>query len=174
MKKIYTFTLESEDYPSRGFDSNLRLVAYMLYDTIYNYDEGYNPLDVNKNIVYNKIHETYYGNGYYFDSDEMDDSLINYEPFIVGKKTFGFTINDELMSREVIDGLVMYVLNLLRLNYKVTINSFDYEARDREDERYRSKAIRLIFESLGCKIDNRSGFVKRLMNYTGGIRRRLV
>ena len=78
MNKIYTFTLKGEDYPSERFNSNLRLFAHMLYESVYTYyDEYNNPLDVDKNIVYNRIHDNVYDSGYYLDSDIIDEySLI--------------------------------------------------------------------------------------------------
>jgi len=45
MKTIYAFTLESDDYHSDRFRYDLRLIAFLLYDKIYNYDgEGYTAL----------------------------------------------------------------------------------------------------------------------------------
>ena len=162
MKKIYTFTLDGDDCPSSRFDSNLRLFAHMLYETVYTYDdEWHNPLDINKNIVYNNIHDG--GSYYYFDSDIKPSNMINYEPFIINGNTCGFTINEDSMSREVIEDLVRYVNSLLKFEYTVKINSYDYVSKDKDDERNRRKAIRLVLEGLGNRISNKSSIVRRLV-----------
>lgn len=165
MKKIYTFTLDSEDYPSDKFRYNLRLIAYLLYDSIYNYDgEGFTALNVNKNITYNDIHEGY-KDSYYMDSDLYDDGYINYEPFIVGDRTFGLTINDEMMSENLILELLNDSIRLARLDYRVLcVNSLSYPSNNINDERYRSKALEALFYKLNCKVTKRVSLVKKLVN----------
>lgn len=166
MKRIYAFTLDGEDYPSSRFNSNLRLFAYMLYDYVYNYgDVDSNPLNVNRNIIYNNIHDLDGGSRYYFDSDinNTTDKFIDYEPFIVGGNTFCFTVQEDLISKEGIIESVNYVNRLLKLNYIVTVNEFDYVAKDKDDERYRYKAIKTLFRHFGSQISYRNNFVKRLI-----------
>lgn len=175
MKKIYAFTLEGDDYPSSKFDSNLRLFAHMLYEAVYNYDDvDNNPLNINCNIIYNNIHYMYGGSNYCFDSDinKTANKFVNYEPFIVGDKTFCFTIKEDLLSKEVIIELVDYINRLLKFNYVVTINEFDYIAKNKEDERYRHKAIKNIFQQLDSQINNKCNFVRRLIYPS--VKRRLV
>ena len=102
MKKICTFTLEGEDYPSKDYGDKLRLFAYMLYDLVYNYyGDGIIPLNINKNIVYNKLHVGFMNSGYFFDSDVFDNGFINYEPFLIGTHSFGLTILDNLISEDI-------------------------------------------------------------------------
>lgn len=172
MKKIYTFTLKGDDYPLDKFASNLRLFAHMLYSAVYNYDGDYDiPLNIDKNIIYNNIHEGNNRGGYYLDSDIYDEDVINYEPFIAGDNTFGFTINEDLISREVINDLVNYIKRLLKLDYEITINTFDYIVKDNNDEKNRRKTIRLVFNKLGCRINKKRGFTRRL---SPSIKRRMV
>ena len=76
MKRIYAFTLDNEDYPSRKFGFDLRLLAYLLYDTIYNYDgENSTALVINKNVRFNRIHEGFNKDEYYFEYDEYNEDL---------------------------------------------------------------------------------------------------
>ena len=103
MKKIYTITLDNEDYPSECLWDDVRIIASMVYDYIYNYiGDNCIPLDVNSDIIYNNIFYSrcskfacYERSHYQLDSDIYDDGYINYEPFIVGRNTFGMTIVDD-------------------------------------------------------------------------------
>lgn len=149
MKKIYSFTIDSDDYASKYFKSNLRLLAYLLYESIYNYDgEFATALNINKNIVYNNINED--GNYYYLDSDIYDNGYINYEPFILGDKTFCLTIDDELMNENTIKELLELEQYMAKLNYKVSICSEEYYSKNKDDERFRFRAINTLCSKLGC------------------------
>lgn len=159
MKRIYSFTLDSDDYASRKFSSNLRLLAYLLYDSIYNYDgENFTALNINENIVYNGISENViynnisnsYEDVYNLDSDLDDDVHINYEPFILGEKTFCITIDDEVMKEETIRELLELQLRMTNLSYKVRINSKEYYSKNKEDEKNRNKAINILCNKIGC------------------------
>ncbi|MBQ2873405.1 MAG: hypothetical protein IJE89_05350 [Bacilli bacterium] len=158
MKKIYTFTLESDEYPSEKFNNTLKLVAYMLYMEIYTCDEeDYIPLVINNKINSNnfKNDNNYNGyNSYNFEYDMVIDGKVYYEPFIIGTNSFGFTVIDERIDEETIRESLEYVLRLLNLNYRYTINTVSYEAVDMEDEKNRKKAISHVFENLGVKMEN--------------------
>ena len=161
MKTIYTFTLESDSCCLDKLDNDIRLFAYMLYEDIYDYYDGVDiPLDINKNITYNGINERL--SGYYLDSDEYDDGLIDYEPFIVCNNTFAFTIIDGLMGMDVICDLVDYLLKLLKLDYKVIINAWNYDAKSIDDESNRSRVIYSIYNKFGF-IKKKGSFIKRLI-----------
>lgn len=163
MKKIYAFTLDSEDYPSSKYRYNLKLIAGLLYGLIYNYDGEYaTPLNINKNIKINNLLEE--GNDCYFDSEKYDDGFINYEPFFVGDRSFALTINDELMSDKVVNQLLEYALWIAKVNYRVSIETETYYSKDRDDEKNRWKAIRALHERIGYKFNRKFNFVKRLTN----------
>lgn len=165
MKKIYTVTLDNDEYPSGVFSDNLRIIAHFVYHYIYNYDdERHIPLNINKNITYNNLYERNMDGGYYLDSDEYDDGVINYEPFIVGNNSFGLTVDDDRITEDVLNKIVLSVMVLLGISYKVVINSVEYYSKDKEDERFRKKAIKLIFKRLGCKITTNVSLVRRLVN----------
>ena len=163
MKKIYTITLDSEEGFSRCIGDDIRIIASMVYDQIYNYiGEDIVPLNINKYIVFNDIHyghKVLYGinDGYKYllQSDIYDDGYINYEPFIVGKKTFGMTIVDDSFDITIVEQIVNYVLNLLKLNYNFLIEEFPYQSRDIEDETCRDFIINKIYDKFS------SGSVKR-------------
>lgn len=167
MKKIYTFSVEGDDPYSGLFRSNLRLLAYMLYESIYLFNDEYtNPLNISKNIVYNHIHEDDRDMGYYFDSDIHNMKMIDYEPFIIGNNVFGFTVNDELISEEEIKELVNYVLRLTKLSYIIDIHSFGYISSNSEDESHRERAFKEIFNYFHCKSTRKSSLVRSLSKFT--------
>lgn len=148
MKKIYSITLENDEYASKKFNSDLRLVAYLLYEAIYNYyGDNIIALNINKNIVYNNINECDYY--YYLDSDVYCNGYINYEPFILGKNTFCLTIDDELMDEGTLKELLELEQRMAKLNYKVRINSEGYYSKNKDDERYRFRAINILCSKLG-------------------------
>lgn len=158
MKRIYTFTLEADEYASKRFRSDLRLLAYLLYDSIYNYDgEDVTALNINKNIVYNGINDN--GDYYYMDSDIYDNGYINYEPFIIGKNTFALTIDDSIMDESTIRELLEIELRLSRLSYNIVINSQPYMSKNKDDERLRHRAINILCSKLGCSLVKRFPFV---------------
>ena len=164
MKTIYTFSLESDDYPSDSFDNKLRLIAHLLYDYLYNYtDENDTPLVINDNIEYNRINETSCFQ-YKLDSDLYDDGCIYYEPFLVEAKTFCLTVFDNKINFSEIQNMVQYVIELLGLNYKVTINSVSYQAKNLDDESNRYNAIRLIYEKLSCRFTRKNGVITKIKN----------
>ena len=146
MKTIYAFTLESDDYHSSRFRYNLRLIAYLLYDKIYKYyDDSYTALVMNSKIKYNNIHIGYKGNEYYFDYDECNEKYFNYEPFLIGNRSFALTIDDQIMTEEAICKLMDETLNVIylisKINYSYSFNKNGYLSVDKEDERNRKRAI---------------------------------
>lgn len=153
MKKICTFTLEGEDYPSKDYRNNLRLFACMLYDLVYNYyGDGIIPLNINKNIVYNNLHVDTINRGYLFDSDIFDYGSINYEPFLIGTRSFGLTILDDLISEDNLMDLANQVLYMLKIKEKVILKTVEYYSKDMDDERNRRKAMGIAFDNLECQL----------------------
>lgn len=169
MKKIYSFTLDSDEYPSvrRNIYSDLRLIAYMLYSEIYNYyGENDSPLDINPLIKYNNLNEVkdlFFA--YKFDSDKYDDGYTYYEPFIVGERTFCFTIIDDNFDDKIIKEILHYVMKILKVKYNVTINTYEYNAKDINDEKNREEAMRRIFNDLGCRCTIKTGIVAMIKKY---------
>lgn len=169
MKRIYAFTLKT-DGPTydEKFSGDLRLIAYMLYETIYGSRDGdLNFLNVNKNIRYNMLNEKYDGYSYRFNSDLDDDGITYYEPFIVGEDTFCFTVFDDLINEEAIRYFLKNALSLVRLDYEIDIISVSYYSRNKDDERCREKAIKYIHDTLGIEYVKRNSLVRRLLNRFG-------
>lgn len=167
MKKIYTFTLGGSNYPSEKFYSNLRLFAFMLYDSIYNYyEENTTPLNINDSIEYNQIN---FDKGRYkFSSDLYDDGCTYYEPFVIGDQSVGLTIIDDNFDIKKIESIAEYTLNLLNLDYKLTINVFPYYAKESSDESNRDNALRMAFNKLGYKYIRKNTFLSKLIGHKIG------
>lgn len=152
MKRIYAFTLDSDDYPSNKFRQNLRLIAYLLYDSVYNFGDidSKRPLIINNSIKYNTIYEGGYGHngGYYLRYDDYDERYINYEPLVLGEKSFALTVDDSLISEEDMCLLLEQNLGLMRVNYKYKINSIAYGSKDKDDEKNRKKSIYKLHDQI--------------------------
>ena len=146
MKTIYAFTLEGDDYHSNRFRYNLRLIAFLLYDKIYNYDgEGYTALIMNDKIKCNKIHKGYTDSEYYLEYNECNEKYFNYEPFLMGDRTFALTIDDQIMDDNVIcslmDETIYEILLISRISYSYSFKKNGYLSKDKNDEKNRKKAI---------------------------------
>lgn len=160
MKKIYTFTISQRGEKVAG---DIRTLAYMLYGELYNYyGDDTIPLNINKYIVCNNL----YDDGR-MDSDNYDDGFINYEPFLLGDNSFGFTVLDEMISDEVIKELLDYVQTLLRFNYRIDIDSNTYVSNGRDDESERPKAINFLEKKLGLNPSRKIGFFRRFLPCSG-------
>lgn len=166
MKTIYTFTMDDRKEPSFNYANELRLLAFMLYDSIYNYyGDGKIPLDINDDIEYNKINEDKKNRIYKFDSELCDDvENVYYEPFLIGNNSFGITISDEDFNVNIIKQLLDENLRLLNIDCRVSISAFTYEAKDETDETNREMAIKAIFDKFGVK-QKKPSFLDVFMRY---------
>ena len=162
MKKIYTFTIDAEEYPSGNLNGPLRIFADLVYSILYNYyGEGITPLNISKNIVRNNINYSYEDKNYYLDSDKFDNGYIDYEPFIIGTKSFGLTIKDDMLSEKEILIIISQAFEMMKLNHMlkitstVTIKSVPYSSIDEDDEKNRRKAISTAYNNLGYELPPR-------------------
>lgn len=167
MKRIYAFTLDSEEYPSSKsrFRFDLRLMAYLMHDLIYNYDgEGYTALIINDTIKNNNIREGSQRGEYYLDYNEYNEKYINYEPFIIGTYSFALTIDDEVMGEDVLYELMEQVLILINKQYKYRISSVSYESKNINDEKNRKRAVQQLCWLLdGSKVRQNLDVKKRVL-----------
>lgn len=165
MKRIYAFTIYGEDFSSDSFTYNIRLMAFLLYDFVYNYyDDECIPLIINDKIKNNRIHEGYLNEKYYFDYNEYNDKYINFEPFFLGKRSFAVTINDELLGEDILYKLMDEVLFLMNKNYVYKINSIVYESKELNDEKNRKKAVHQLCDDLiGTKNKSSISMKKKML-----------
>lgn len=165
MKTIYAFTLESDDYHSSRFRYDLRLIAFLLYDKVAKYYDDTTALIINSKIKDNKIHSGYSNNEYYLDYDEYNEKNFNYEPFLIGNKSFALTIDNQIMDETIMCKLmdeVMYIICLIsKVNYSYSYNKNGYLSKDREDEKNRKKAIFELKDMIDGKVLKRNELVRR-------------
>lgn len=170
MKTIYTFTLNGgEDAPEgKSFDYHVRMIAFMLYTELINYDDeniATSPLNVNANITVNNIIS--YSDNYkcILDSDVHDENYINYEPFILGRNTFGLTIDNDNFTLDIMMELLDYVIKLLNLPYKyeIEVKTAKYKSKNVDDESNRDDAISSIADELRLEYIKRNTLGRRLI-----------
>lgn len=166
MKTIYAFTLESDDYHSSRYRYDLRLIAFLLYDKIYNYDgEGYTALIMNDKIKCNRIYKGYTDYEYYLDYNESNEKYFNYEPFLIGDRTFALTIDDQIMDENTICDLmnetIYEILLISRVNYKYSYKKSGYLSKNIDDEKNRKKAILELKDMMSGKIQKKNELVRK-------------
>ena len=65
----------------------------------------------------------------------------------------------------ILESIVKYVLDLLKLNYKFTIESFPYQSKNISDESYRDGAINIIYDKFSSECIKRTR-IRRLLKNT--------
>ena len=169
MKTIYAFTLEGEDYHSNRFRYNLRLIAFLLYDKIYKYYDDRVALIMNNNIKCNNIHMGYGNSQYYLDYNECNEKFFNYEPFLIGDRSFALTIDDQIMNEKIIcslmDETIYQILLISKVSYSYSFKKNGYLSKDKNDESNRKKAILELRNIINGNVQKKTEFVrKKTMN----------
>ena len=169
-KKIYTFTMDDEDYPSREFKDNIKVIASLVYDELKCLDyENPKPILVHgKKICDNILYETNVFNGdcrYTFISEKYGKENYLYEPLLLDDKTFGVTVYDENITMHEMTTIIDNVLKLLRLNYQFSIDEFSYISKDADDESKRGMTIKKIMSHMHDKVNSslHEGKVRKLV-----------
>ena len=164
MKRIYAFTLKTDEEYTKEVNSNLKLIAYMLYETIRNFwDGGRSPLSMSKNVKYNMLLDKDDEYQYRFYSDVHDVGKTYYEPFLLSDYTFCFTVYDDVIDEDLIRYLLKNVLGLTRTDYEFDITSIDYFSEHEDDERYREKAIKEICNTLDIEYEKENNLIRKLL-----------
>lgn len=169
-KKIYTFTVDDEDYPSREFKDNIKVIASLVYDELKCLDyENPKPILVHgKKICDNVLYETDAFNRdcrYTFASEKHENENYLYEPLLLDDKTFGITVYDENITMYEMTTIIDNVLKLLRLNYQFSIDEFSYISKDADDESKRGMTIKKIMSHMHDKVNSslHEGKVRKLV-----------
>ena len=169
MKTVYAFTLDGEDYHSDRFRYNLRLIAFLLYDKIYKYYDDRVALIMNNNIKCNNIHMGYGDSQYYLDYNECNEKYFNYEPFLIGARSFALTIDDQIMNEKIIcslmDETIYQILLISKVSYSYSFKKNGYLSINKDDDRYRKRAILELKDMIDGNIQKKNDLVrKRTMN----------
>lgn len=129
MKKIYTISLDDDIPLSNITASDVKEIAYCLFEEIDKYDRKILVVDDDKTLFRNQLYETYV-NGEYryrFESENSSISNYRYEPFLINDRSFGFTVYDEAISENEILAILNGVLAFLSLRYSFNINGIYYK-----------------------------------------------
>lgn len=166
-KKIYTFTLEDDEYPSDIVVNNIRIIARLLYEEIKVQDyESDNPILIQSNMIQENylslISKDVYCQ-YKFESEGSRLEYYMFEPFMISERTFGITVNDGTIDEEQLLGLLDKVKKLIKCDYNFKINSFIYTGKNRIDESKRKKAMDEALEVLNNNKNNNGSLVKKLI-----------
>lgn len=157
MKKIYTFTLEDEEGLSQHDRNNLKLVAYLMYDQLINYEyrENKSILVRNKYIKQNELYERLVNGIYYyrFDSDLASDNEYLFEPFMIGEDSFGITVYDGIISGVEIENILDTVKKMIHFDKNIFIDSLNYNS-SLDDEDNRIDTIKRIREKISYMYGN--------------------
>ena len=129
MKKIYTITLDDEVPLSDVVSSDIKEIAYFLFEEIDKYDRQILVVDDDRNLIRNELLETYRDGRYNFrfESEHTNIENYRYEPFLFNDRSFGFTVYDGSIDEEEIQSLLNNVLIFFGLNYKFNIDSIYYD-----------------------------------------------
>ena len=136
MKEIYVISLDDDvPLPSTTY-SDIRQVAYLLYDELDRYDKHILCIDDDDTLIRNDLYEIYSTISntytYRFDSDKSNINYKKYEPFIINDRSFGFTVYENSVTKEEIYLMLNRAISFLKINsnYKFNISSIKYSNPD--------------------------------------------
>ena len=152
MKEIYAFALDDEIPLSEDTNSNIREIAFLLYDELNRYDRNILCTE-DDNLVYNCLFETYSNTKnkyiYRFMSDKSKTDYRLYEPFIINDRTFAITVYKYSINEDEMTVLIRRIISSLNLKYKFNIKTEEYTG-NKINNRY--DAIELLNNRLNNKI----------------------
>lgn len=157
-KRIYTFTLEDDEYPSEYLTNDIRIIARLMYEELKVQDyESDNPILIQSKMIQENYLSLISNNIYRQYKFESESSQLGYqmfEPLMIDGKTFGITVNDGMISREELEELLEKIKKLIKFNFNFKIDNIVYTSKNKDDESKRNKAIKEIGEKLTpSKID---------------------
>lgn len=157
-KRIYTFTLDDDDYPSEYLTNNIRIIAILLYEELKVQDyESDNPILIQSKTIqenYLVLVDNYLYSRYKFGSEDSKQDYQMFEPLMFDGRTFGITVNDGTINEEQLMVLLNKVRKLIKFDFDFKIDSIVYTSKNKDDESNRNKAIKEIGEKLApSKID---------------------
>jgi len=120
---------------------------------------------MNDKIKCNRIHNGYTNGVYYLDYNECNEKYFNYEPFLIGNRTFALTIDDQIMGEKTIcdlmDETIYEILLMSRVNYKYSFRKNGYLSKNIDDEKNRKKAILELKNMMSGKIQKKNELVRK-------------
>ena len=148
MKKIYTFALDDEIPLSDDVKSNIKLIAYVLYEELHDMDyESSMPILVyNDKLIVNDLYEkkNSYGYVYNFKSEQINYDKRLFNPMMINDYTFGITVNDGTIYEEKLLELLNKIMIMLKVEYNFVINSELYFSENINDETNRFSVSKIF------------------------------
>ena len=131
-------TLDDIDCPSDNVKSDIKVLAYLVYDAIFKMEDSYDSpiLYKNRNLITNDLLERKDDGKYtymFLSDKEQNIDYRFYEPFLISSTSFGFTVYDGTISDGDIATLLDMQQKFMKFNYNFFINSFTY---DKDEERF--------------------------------------
>ena len=128
MKTIYTIALDDDIPLSEEILNKLKMVYFLVYDTIRILEYGNEqPILCKDGIIYNELLESRsgYSFNYHFKYDDYNSG--KYDPFMIDKTSFGFTINGDMLTEEKVRSIIEECKNMIGINYQFRLASYSYE-----------------------------------------------
>ena len=130
MREIYVISLDDEIPLTENIRSNIREIAYLLFDEFNKYDREILSVD-NDYLINNELYESFSSTSdkyvYRFTSDKSSIDYRMYEPFIIDDTSFGFTTYKDSTTEEEVRYLLSSVSNTLNFNYNFNISKKIYD-----------------------------------------------
>ena len=157
MNTIYTFTILDE---VKDLDS-IKILCYFIYDKLNNMEDiNGNSILLDKGIITNDLLEEYDGTKYHYNFQYKDYSSGKYEPFMIGSKTFGFTVKSpDITEKEILD-IVNEQKARLGYNYEIYLESIMYHD---EDPKNRLITIKQYLEDNTTVTKTKTPYLRRLI-----------
>ena len=144
MKKIYIVSLDDEVPLSDKIKDEVKVLAYLVYEEIQGYEcEDGRQILCQDGIIYNELLEKNVNGDYVhrFMHDDIESGM--YEPFMIGDRSFAFTINDGTFNDAEIRDIIYKVRIFSKINSKFVIDSVTYEE---DKKKNRLLAIKKILQ----------------------------
>lgn len=138
MEKIYTISLDDDVPLSEKVLNEIKVLCYLVYDSIKNLEyDNVTPILCNKDVIYNELHDSYTDGNYNYHFTYNDFESGKYEPFMIDNTSFGFTINDEMLTDDKLIEIINDCKKILRINYHFKIYKYKYE----DDKKHKNRLI---------------------------------
>lgn len=130
MNKIYMVSLDDEVPLSDIIENKMKILCYLVYDEIRGIEyEQYTKILLLDKIMYNELLEKkdVDDNDYTYRFEHEDITDGKFEPFMIDKTSFAFTIVDDKLSENELKEIIESKKNEAGLHYSFTIDSVTYE-----------------------------------------------
>ncbi len=129
MNKIYMVSLNDEVPLSTIIEKKMKILCYLVYDEIRGIEyEQYTKILLLDKIIYNELLEKKeIDNDYTYRFEHEDVTDGKFEPFMIDKTSFAFTIMDDKLSENELKEIIERKKVEAGLHYNFTIDSVTYE-----------------------------------------------